>query len=65
MDYDPWIIRDDQTGSLWQAITGRCLEGELKGERMEMLPARTGFWFAWSRFYPNAEVIEPPEEPED
>lgn len=56
-DYVPWLIEDNQTGSTWRAISGECIEGELKGNRLEMLPAMTGFWFAWSRFYPNASLF--------
>ena len=56
-DYEPWLIEDTQTKSTWRAISGECIEGELKGDRMEMLPAMTGFWFAWSRFYPGAQLF--------
>ncbi len=56
-DYEPWLIEDNQTKSTWRAISGECIEGELKGDRMEMLPAMTGFWFAWSRFYPDADLF--------
>ena len=56
-DYEPWLIEDNQTKSTWRAISGECIEGELKGDRMEMLPAMTGFWFAWSRFYPDTELF--------
>jgi len=56
-DYEPWLIEDTQTKSTWRAISGECIEGELKGERLEMLPAMTGFWFVWSRFYPNTELF--------
>jgi hypothetical protein len=57
--YEPWFLKDEQTGSRWRAITGQCVSGTLKGKRLEMLPAQVGFWFAWSRFYPNAQVMEP------
>ena len=56
-DYEPWLIEDTQTNSTWRAISGECIEGEMKGDRMEMLPAMTGFWFAWSRFYPDTELF--------
>ena len=62
--YEPWFLKDTQTGSRWRAITGECVSGELKGERLEMLPAQVGFWFAWSRFYPNARVLPPDSPPE-
>jgi hypothetical protein len=64
-DYEPWLIEDNQTGSTWRAISGECIDGELKGDRLEMLPAMTGFWFAWSRFYPDAPLLGAPENVTD
>jgi len=55
--YEPWLVEDTQTGSTWRAISGECIEGELKGSRLEMLSGMTGFWYAWSRFYPNATLF--------
>lgn len=59
INYEPWFLTDSQTKSRWRAISGECVSGELKGKRLTMLPGQTGFWFAWSRFYPNADVLEP------
>jgi hypothetical protein len=59
IQYEPWWLVDEQTGSRWRAISGECVSGKLKGNRLEMLPSQTGFWFAWSRFYPHAQVMEP------
>jgi hypothetical protein len=62
--YEPWMLRDAETGSQWRAITGECVEGELKGERLEMLDGQAGFWFAWSRFHPGSSLLELPATPE-
>lgn len=59
INYEPWFLVDEQTGSRWRAVSGECVSGELVGKRLRMLPGQTGFWFAWSRFYPNADVLEP------
>jgi hypothetical protein len=59
INYEPWFLVDEQTGSRWRAVNGECVSGELEGKRLHMLPGQTGFWFAWSRFYPNADVLEP------
>ena len=56
-NYEPWLIEDTQTGSTWRAVSGECIEGELKGSRLEMLSGMTGFWYAWSRFYPTADLF--------
>lgn len=50
-EYEPWTLRDLETGSLWNAITGLCVGGELQGTRLRMLPARNGFWFAWNKIH--------------
>jgi hypothetical protein len=56
-EYEPWLIVDEETGSIWRAVSGECIEGEYKGKRLTLLPAMTSFWFAWSRFYPNATLV--------
>lgn len=40
------LMRDQETGSLWQVLTGQAVEGELVGERLERLPSHYSFWFA-------------------
>lgn len=62
INYEPLTLRDRETGSVWRALTGYCVEGELKGKRMRMLEGQTGFWFVWSRFYPNTDLMPLPEQ---
>ena len=64
INYEPLMLRDRETGSVWRALTGHCVEGELEGKRMRMLEGQTGFWFVWSRFYPNTDLLPLPDEPE-
>ena len=52
------LMRDRETGSLWQVLTGQAVEGELFGERLERLPSHYSFWFAWSDFHPQTELYE-------
>ena len=54
-------MEDQQTGSTWQAITGRAVAGPLAGNALERLPSHYSFWFAWSDFHPDTELYE--EEP--
>ena len=49
--------RDTQTGSSWNLERGAAVTGELAGERLEEIPVTLAFWFAWSSFYPNTEVL--------
>jgi hypothetical protein len=46
---DQRLIRDDQTGSLWNAF-GQAVEGTLAGTQLERLVAAPHFWFAWAAF---------------
>ena len=54
-EYEPWLLIDQETGSLWHAVKGQCVEGELAGVRLKMLNSRLGFWFAWSKFHSDVE----------
>ncbi len=49
---------DDQTGSTWSLEEGRCVTGQLEGIHLESVQVTTAFWFAWSSFYPNTQVID-------
>ncbi len=55
--YEPWLLRDDQTGSLWQATNGICVEGAHFGARLRMLDGRLAFWFAWSKIHSDVELV--------
>ena len=50
------LLRDQETGSTWQALTGRAIEGPLAGTALERLPSFYSFWFAWSDFHPDTEL---------
>ena len=56
-EYEPWMLVDQETGSIWHAVKGECVEGELAGSRLRMLNGRLGFWFAWSKFHGNVELV--------
>ena len=51
-------IRDDRTDSGWDLSSGVCVTGKYRGRRLEELQVLRAFWFAWSSFYPNTEVID-------
>jgi hypothetical protein len=50
------VLVDDETGSRWQAFTGRAIDGELRGEKMDRLLSHLSFWFAWSDWNPDTEL---------
>jgi hypothetical protein len=47
---------DSKTKSHWD-ISGRCVEGQLKGWTLEPLDAVTCKWFAWVAEYPDTEIL--------
>ena len=49
---------DEQTGSEWD-LSGRAVAGPLKGERLEPLPSRYTFWFAYLAAFPDTELFIP------
>lgn len=59
------IMIDQQTGSLWSHLLGKCMEGELEGERLERIPSTMTDWTSWSEAYPTTSVLEMPETTTD
>ena len=49
---------NDQDGSTWDLDTGSATAGPRKGAELETVAVTAVFWFAWSGFYPNTEVID-------
>ena len=50
------VLVDRETGTRWNAFTGRAIEGSLKGNTLPRLPSHLSFWFAWKDWNPNTEV---------
>ncbi|MBE9525226.1 MAG: DUF3179 domain-containing protein, partial [Chloroflexi bacterium] len=50
------LIRDRETGSLWEIRTGKAIQGPLSGTVLTRINAPLVFWFAWANHYPNTEV---------
>ena len=52
------VMYDHQTKSLWSGVTGECLEGQLKGQRLEILAAVPKVrWQHWKQAYPASKVL--------
>lgn len=51
-----FLMTDDQTGSIWNRLTGEAEAGPLAGAVLERLPATTSFWFGWRDFFPRTGV---------
>jgi len=51
------IFIDNNTNSIWD-ITGRCIEGKLKGKQLEIEPHGNHFAFAWLAFHPETKIYK-------
>ena len=48
----------DRVGSTWDLSTGRCIAGPRIGASLEPIAVMPSYWFAWSSFYPDTQVID-------
>lgn len=47
---------DSATGSVWEGLTGRAVQGPLRGKRLAPQPSTPSFWFGWVDHYPQTEL---------
>ena len=50
-------IRDDQSASIWNGLTGAGISGDYAGAQLKRLKSTTVFWFGWKDFYPESRVF--------
>ena len=55
---DPLLMRDRETGTVWSGLTGQARSGPLAGEELKRLPSIRSFWFAWTDFFPGADLFQ-------
>jgi len=51
-------IRDHETASTWDAVTGKATAGPLAGQYLTPVPATTSFWFGWFDFFPGTALYK-------
>jgi len=51
---NPDIIVDENTGSRWNALNGRAIDGILAGERLAPLIVTAVFEFGWYNYFPES-----------
>jgi hypothetical protein len=54
------LMRDRETGSIWQQATGEALAGPLAGECLTICLAEQTTWAAWRADYPETQVCAKP-----
>ena len=52
------VLVDAETGSRWLALTGKAIDGPLKGTVLNRAPSHLSFWFAWKDWNPDTEVYQ-------
>jgi hypothetical protein len=58
------LMRDRETGTLWQHATGEALVGPLAGTRLDVLGGQTMTWDVWRADHPETTVTRDPSERE-
>ncbi|MEE9219002.1 MAG: DUF3179 domain-containing (seleno)protein [Acidobacteriota bacterium] len=53
---DPFRARDRETGTLWDLVSGRALEGALAGQRLRRVVVLRAYWFIWSGYHPRTQL---------
>ena len=52
-------MRDEETGSYWQQVTGLAVAGALKGARLTLIPQDELTFALWKKEQPNGTVLAP------
>ena len=54
-----FIMRDVETGTWWQQVSGEAIQGPLKGHRLELVPYDEVSFAVWRREHPESRVLMP------
>ena len=54
-----FIMRDEETGSWWQQISGEAIQGKLKGQKLEAVDFDELSYGLWKRENPQGRVLRP------
>lgn len=49
-------LRDVESGTTWDAVSGRAISGPLEGHRLRELISTYSLWFAWQKYRPDTSV---------
>jgi hypothetical protein len=56
-----FIMRDEETGSWWQQVSGECVAGPLKGKQLQLVMHDELPFAVWKREQPAGRVLKPDE----
>jgi len=60
-----FIMRDEQTGSWWQQVSGEAIQGPLKGRRLAAVVHDEVSFGIWKRERPGGRVLKPDPRQKD
>lgn len=60
-----FLLRDDETGSIWAPFTGEALAGPLAGTVLDRFPIHHSTWEEWTMLQPGAVVADGAGESRD
>jgi len=52
-----FLMRDRETGTWWQQISGKAIYGELKGKTLELAPSDELSFGLWKKESPTGQVL--------
>lgn len=50
------LLRDRETGSQWDGLSGVAVAGALQGEQLERIPTTLSFWYGWSSYFSDTTI---------
>ena len=56
-----FIMRDEETGSWWQQVSGECIAGPLKGKQLRLVAHDELPFAVWKHEQPRGRVLKPDE----
>ena len=54
-----FLMRDDETGSFWQQISGKAVSGPLKGRQLKLVSTEELSFGLWRQENPRGTVLQP------
>ena len=54
-----FLMRDEETGSFWQQISGKAVSGPMKGRQLELVPNEELTFDLWRKENPQGTVLTP------
>ena len=52
-----FIMRDEQTGSYWQQVSGRAISGPMQGAQLELVPSDELSFALWKKESPDGSIF--------